>query len=48
MLVYYELFSEMLTAIAQEKKIKCMSRAKKLALIEYRNPDWHDLCKIYD
>ncbi len=43
MLVYYELFSTMLDAIAREKQIKGGSRKKKLALIENMNPNWSDL-----
>ncbi|HZS84338.1 MAG TPA: GIY-YIG nuclease family protein [Stellaceae bacterium] len=42
-LVWYEIFDEMLPAIAREKQIKAGSRAKKLALIETLNPDWRDL-----
>jgi putative endonuclease len=43
MLVYYEEFSDIRTAIGREKQIKGWSRAKKLALILARNPDWADL-----
>jgi hypothetical protein len=43
MLVWYEIFDEMLPAIAREKQIKDGSRKKKLALIEALNPDWRDL-----
>jgi putative endonuclease len=43
MLVYFELQTEMTTAIAREKQIKSGSRAKKLALIEAANPMWRDL-----
>lgn len=43
LLVYYELFGDMLGAIACEKKIKSMARVKKLALIEFKNPNWIDL-----
>ena len=42
-LVYFELFEDMTTAIAREKQIKAGSRARKVALIEQANPDWHDL-----
>ncbi len=42
-LVYFELFDEMVEAIAREKQIKGGSRKKKLALIEGLNPDWRDL-----
>ena len=42
-LVYYELYADMLSAIAREKQIKAGSRKKKLALIEGINPRWLDL-----
>ena len=42
-LVYYELYAEMLSAIARETQIKAGSRKKKLALIEGINPRWLDL-----
>ena len=43
LLVYYEFYPDMDSAIAREKQIKGGSRAKKLALIEKVNPHWHDL-----
>jgi putative endonuclease len=43
LLVWFELHATMLEAIAREKQIKGGSRAKKLALIEAKNPDWNDL-----
>ena len=42
-LVYYELFDEMVFAIAREKQIKDGSRIKKLLLIESINQNWSDL-----
>jgi predicted GIY-YIG superfamily endonuclease len=42
-LVYYELYENMLQAIAREKQIKSVSRIKKLQLIESINPGWLDL-----
>ena len=42
-LVYYESFTDVRDAIAREKQVKGLSRAKKLALIEARNPNWRDL-----
>ena len=42
-LVWYELHSNMIKAIAREKQIKAGNRAKKLALIESLNPSWRDL-----
>ena len=43
MLVYYEQYEDMMSAIAREKQIKAGSRQKKLALIETLNPNWRDL-----
>jgi predicted GIY-YIG superfamily endonuclease len=43
LLVWYEVHSTMLDAIAREKQIKGGSRRKKLALIEAFNPSWRDL-----
>lgn len=42
-LVYFEEFSDITSAIDQEKKIKGGTRAKKLALIKSKNPEWRDL-----
>ncbi len=42
-LVYYEICSESLAAIAREKQIKGWRRSKKIALIETLNPNWRDL-----
>ena len=42
-LVYYELHSDMVSAIRREKQIKKWNRAWKLELIEKQNPDWTDL-----
>lgn len=42
-LVYYELYEDILSAIAREKQIKAGSRKKKLVLIEKMNPTWQDL-----
>lgn len=43
LLVYYETHSEILEAIAREKRLKRWRRAWKIALIEERNPQWRDL-----
>jgi putative endonuclease len=43
MLVYYEEYSQVTTAIAREKEIKGWRREKKLKLIFADNPDWADL-----
>jgi putative endonuclease len=42
-LVYFEVFSDPLSAITREKQIKGGSRRKKLALIRAQNPEWNDL-----
>lgn len=42
-LVYMAEFSRIDGAIAWEKSVKGMSRAKKIALIEDRNSRWNDL-----
>ena len=42
-LIYFEAYPDPRTAIAREKQLKCWSRAKKEALINRRNPEWHDL-----
>jgi len=42
-LVYFEEFDSIVTARAREKQIKAGSRAKKIKLIESKNPEWRDL-----
>jgi putative endonuclease len=42
-LVYVEPFSDVGHAIAREKEIKGWLRARKIRLIEERNPTWEDL-----
>lgn len=43
MLVYYELFTDMYSAITREKRLKKWRRAWKIRLIEKQNPRWDDL-----
>ena len=43
MLVYFELCDDMVSAIAREKALKGITRAKKIALIDSVNPNWEDL-----
>ena len=43
MLVHYEEYSQVASAIAREKEIKGWRREKKLKLILADNPDWADL-----
>ncbi len=42
-LVWYEVFDSVESAIMQEKNIKKWKRNWKLRLIEEMNPDWNDL-----
>jgi putative endonuclease len=42
-LVYCEVFEDVRAAIQREKQIKRWSRAKKVSLIEKKNPKWLDL-----
>ncbi len=44
-LVYFEQFGYIRNAIAREKQIKGWVRARKLELIEARNPTWADLAE---
>jgi len=47
-LVYFELFSDPLAGIAREKELQGWSRAKKIALIESKNPNWDDLSREWE
>jgi len=44
-LVYYESFDDVHKAIGREKVWKGWLRAKKIALIESKNPRWEDLAE---
>jgi len=44
-LVYFERFAEVRAALAREKEIKGWVRARKIQLIEERNPTWEDLAR---
>jgi len=44
-LVYYESFDDVHKAIGREKQLKGWSRAKKIALIESKNPRWEDFAE---
>ena len=44
-LVYQESFDDVHKAIGREKQLKGWTRAKKLALIESKNPRWEDLAE---
>jgi putative endonuclease len=41
--VYVETYDLILEAIAREKSIKALSRARKIALVKSLNPTWTDL-----
>ena len=42
-LVWYELHTDMASAITRERRLKSWKRKWKLELIEGRNPEWLDL-----
>lgn len=42
-LVYYEIHSDVQTAIKREKQLKNLLRRKKIELIESMNPNWRDM-----
>jgi len=44
-LVYYESFEDVHAAIGRKKQLKGWSRAKKIALIESKNPRWEDFAE---
>ncbi len=44
-LVYYEGFDDVHKAIGREKQLKGWTRAKKIALIESKNPRWEDFAE---
>lgn len=41
--IYYEVFPDIISAIAREKELKKLNRAKKEALINSKNPEWKTL-----
>jgi putative endonuclease len=42
-LVWFEIYDDVLTAIAREKELKKWRRDRKIRLIEQQNPEWADL-----
>ena len=46
-LIHFEPFGYIRDAIAREKEIKDWTRAKKVTLIEAKNPNWEDLTEKY-
>lgn len=47
-LVYSDVFEDVRNAIACEKKIKSWTTAKRVSLVESRNPKWDDLSRDWD
>ena len=47
-LVYFEALPTFAQAVAREKKIKAWTRAKRVALIQDKNPRWKDLSANFD
>ena len=47
-LIYLEEYPSIRDALAREKQLKHWRRAKKVALINATNPDWHDLAADLD
>jgi putative endonuclease len=47
-LVFYEETNDVYAAITREKEIKNWLRAKKIALIESKNPQWRDLSEDWN
>jgi putative endonuclease len=47
-LVHFEEFSHPMEAIEREKRIKSFLRARKIKLIESKNPAWDDLTNGWD
>ena len=45
-LVYYEMTTDVVSAIRREKRLKPLGRLRKLRLIEGMNPEWHDLASF--
>jgi putative endonuclease len=43
---YFEMTSDVLSAIRREKRLKRLSRQRKIRLIEKLNPEWRDLASI--
>jgi putative endonuclease len=44
-LVYFEEYTDIRDAIAREKQIKAWTRARRVNLVEGRNPSWEDLAE---
>jgi len=44
-LVYFEAYQDVRAAIAREKQVKAWTRAKRIALVEAKNPTWLDLAE---
>ncbi|MGB8580169.1 MAG: hypothetical protein WCD47_05065 [Candidatus Sulfotelmatobacter sp.] len=42
-MLYFESYDDVHKALAREKQLKGWARAKKVGLLERRNPQWKDL-----
>ena len=47
-LIYYKGFQHIEEAIAEETRLKGLSRSKKIVIIEKLNPDWDDLFPLLE
>ena len=45
-LVYFEMTTDIVSAIRREKRLKRLNRLRKLRLIEKMNPEWRDLANF--
>ena len=42
-LIYFETTTEILSALEREKQIKSWSRARKIKLVDTKNPEWKEI-----
>lgn len=47
-LVYYEIYEDVLSAIAREKQLKKWRRSKKNDLVNKKNSEWKDLSNDWE
>jgi len=47
-LVYFELLPSFAAAVGRERQIKAWTRAKRVALIQSKNPNWNDLSAAFN
>ena len=46
-LVYFETTTNPISAIEREKQIKGWRRARKISMVEEKNPEWDDLAETW-